>query len=309
MSLYRDKISLQTQLIEAKNMLDIVRDNPLMAYSMQSRIESLEEELASLPETKFDPTIVLLFSGDAVAGSRGIKADFLGKSLTPFQEIVKTQVALQKFGRVGLRGRSKEADNSELFLTSLPRGSFGVELSKLKTGSLFDDQYLSEALQETIETFRAAAESTDALLERIQIFPPKYLSNLKAFLKTVAENHSILKMETGATGLELTEKDIDEAYGRVSRVMIDHTTNQIQATFKGVLLESGKFEAQDLTGALISGYVAEHITGDDLERYNKEFTNRAVLMLLKIYTSTAPGGRPKSSYELLDIKEATSQFP
>lgn len=104
--------------------------------------------------------------------------------------------ALLRFGSVGKRGPAKNAGDTELYLTALPTGSFGVELSQLETTDLFSSVDVSESIKQVI-TLIANTASTDEMFEAaIKNIPKRNLGNLKKFLYEIANENSILKVES-----------------------------------------------------------------------------------------------------------------
>ena len=94
MSLFREIERIKAQIVDSERLLEMVIEHPLMAEGLKEKISELKKQLETMPKESFEPRIHLLFSGNAVMGSQGIKSTFLSKTLNPFQEMVKTQAAL-----------------------------------------------------------------------------------------------------------------------------------------------------------------------------------------------------------------------
>ena len=185
MSLYRKIQSIKAQIVDTERLLEMVLDHPLMSEGLAERLSLLKQELENLPKESFEPRIQLLFSGNAVVGSQGIKSTFVSKTLTPFQEMVKTQVALVRFGKVGKRGQAKKGANTELYLTALPVGSFGVELSQLESNDLFDSMDVSKAMKDVMTLVLNSATDDETFEASIEQTPKRNLTNLKKFLQEI----------------------------------------------------------------------------------------------------------------------------
>ena len=139
MNLRRKREFLRRQIIEAKRMFDLVSEHPLMGAAYGEKLEALERELAALPEIgSKEAKTVLFFWGEPVRGSLGIDANFVGKVIEPFQSMVMADYADRWRGRLGTRGIRVGERESRLLLTGLPRGSFGLELSKADSDELFE---------------------------------------------------------------------------------------------------------------------------------------------------------------------------
>jgi hypothetical protein len=302
MSLYRKIQSIKAQIVDTERLLEMVLDHPLMSEGMAERLSLLKQELESLPKESFEPRIQLLFSGNAVVGSQGIKSTFLSKTLTPFQEMVKTQVALLRFGKVGKRGQSKKGANTELYLTALPVGSFGVELSQLESNDLFDSMDVSKAMKDVMTLVINSATNDETFEASIEKTPKRNLTNLKKFLQEITYENSALKMESGELGIELPKEKIVEAFQRVSATIYEETELIISGIFRGLLLDSGKFEIQVEEGKRISGFISEEIEEDQLVEYNKTFLNSNCIIHLRVHKTKFKTGNEKTDYELLEIR-------
>lgn len=301
MSLFRKIQSIKSQIVDTQRLLEMVLDHPFMAEGLSERLNSLKQELESLPKESFEPTIQLLFSGNAVLGSQGIKSSFVGKTITPFQEMVKTQTSLSRFGKVGKRGKTKNGANNDLYLTALPVGSFGIELSQLESSDLFDSVDVSNAMKSVMTLIENSAKDDSTFENAIERTPKRSLTNLKKFLQEIYNENSILKMESGELRIEIPNEKIVEAYNRVSSVINEEEEKIINGVFRGLLLDSGKFEIQDENGYKISGFISEDLEEEQLVEYNNTFLNAMCKIHLKIHKTKFRTGNQKTGYELVEI--------
>lgn len=293
---------LQSQIVETEKMLSMVKDHPLMSKGFESKLDSLKEELANIPEESKKSAIRLLFSGKAVLGSMGIKSVFVSKTVRPFQELIKTQVALVRYGNVGQRGITKKTLNSNLYLTALPRGSFGIELSHLNPTDLFNEKEMSEAISNVMDLIESTATSDEAFEETIAKTPVRNINNLKKFLKVVLDEESILKMESGSKQIVLNESEVEEAFERVDATETEENEEVIRGTLRGVLLDSGRFEIINNSGVIIPGTISDDLSEDDIFEMDRQFLNKECEIHLLVTTKKFKTGRSKSNYQLLDIK-------
>lgn len=302
MSLYRHIQNLKAQIIDTERLLEMVVDHPLMSESLSEKLSQLRNELESLPQKSTEPKVQLFFSGNAVKGSIGIKSNFISRTLIPFQKMVKTQVALHRYGKVGKRGRVKRAISTDLYLTDLPVGSFGVELSQLEANELFDAQDISVAMKDVMRIIENTAADDEAFEETIENTPKRNLTNLKTFLKIISDEQSVLKMESGESGFELTKEEIFEAYNRVASTKDLEGELIVPGIFRGILLDSEKFEIQEEDGNKISGFISEDLDEEQLIEYDKTFLNNRCEIHLKIHKTKFRTGTHTKSYELLEIR-------
>lgn len=301
MSLFREIESLKAQIIDSEHLLEMVLDHPLMAEGLREKILDLRKKLENLPKEVFEPRIQLLFSGNAVAGSQGIKSSFVGRTLSPFQEMVKTQAAMIRFGHVGKRGQAKRSANTELYLTALPTGSFGIELAQLESYDLFDAQDVSRAMKSVMVLVNDISLDDTTFENAIVNTPKRNLINLKKFLKEVVDEDSVIVMECGELGIEIPRDKVKEAYHRVAETLDIEEIIIISGIFRGILLDSGRFEAQNEEGRKISGFLSEELREEELIKYDQVFLNQLCKIHLRIHRTKFKTGNERVDYELLEL--------
>lgn len=111
-------------------------------------------------------------------------------------------------------------------------------------------------------------------------------------------------MESSELGVELSKEQIVEAYQRVSLTVDEENEIIINGIFRGLLLDSGKFEIQDEEGKRISGFISEDLDEEQLIEYDKTFLNTNCIIHLRIHKTKFKTGNEKTDYELLEIKNA-----
>lgn len=300
MSLYRHIENLKAQIVDTERLLMLIGSHPFMALGLNEKLVELRSELNALPEVLSEPRIQLLFSGGAVIGSIGIKSTFVSKTVTPFQEMVKTQFAFVRFGRVGKRGQAKEAHNTELYLTALPTGSFGVELSQLDGKDLFAETDVATAIKQVINLVITASSSDELFEKTIANVPSRNLTSLKRFLHEIVLEDSMLKMHSGDVDVEISSAQIKEAYDRVSSADIEENDFFLTGILRGLLLDSERFEFQDEFGAKLSGNISSEIDEAQLISY-KSLINEVCTVYVRLIKTKFKTGNEKSEYELLEI--------
>lgn len=298
MSKFSHKQLLTAQLNETKRLLSFVEDDIIMSFSMKQKITELESELSLYPDDLKEPKVRLLFSGSAVKGSIGIKTSFISKAMLPFQELVKTQTALIRHGNIGKRGKSKGTNYSELYLTDLPRGSFGVELSQMESTDLFTEEDVSQAIVNVINIVEATTKDDESFDEIVDSIPARNLNSLKVFLKNIDEEDSILKIESGSRELEISKEQIHQGYERVNHHEIEDSELFLIGTLRGVLLEGGVFEFIDeSTGYTYKGHVSPELPEEKIEN----MLNKHCKVHIKESRTQFISGKSKILFELLDV--------
>ena len=301
MSIYSQKQFLNIQIIETQQLLDSVKEHPLMSLSYTYKLQSLKDKLNALPIEFKEPKIKMYFSGDAVVGSVGIKSNFVSNIITQTQEMIKSQVAFNNAGKLGNRGQSRNNKNMELFLTALPTGSFGIELCSLDTNDLFTEKEISTAIIHIMDLIKKYTEEVNFFEDNIAKIPNKIFSNLKSFITFIKKENSFLKMESGTYGIELSKHKITALFNKLSTIIEQEDDIFIEGFFKGLLLNSKKFEFQDLDGKNISGKISLDLKDDILIKYEKDYINIKCKLHLKMYNFKYKEKMIKTENEMLEI--------
>lgn len=304
MGIFNIKQNVESQILEIERLLSMSDNNPFVVVPLKERLKTLKSELEELPKDLKEPKIKLLFSGDAVFGSLGIKSSFVSKTINPMQELIKIQTAITKFGKeLGKRGKVKKGNISEMYLTSLPTGSFGYELSLLSNLDLFDEQDVSDSIHDIIELIDITIKNEDKFEEIMNEYPKRTLSHLKNFFNEVNKENSILKMESGSTYKEFSRDEIRIGYDRVSSTICNEETIIINGVFKGAFIESGKFELIDNDGNTIHGFISDELSEEEIVQYNRDYSNIECNITLEKDVTEFNNGKKNITYVLLSLKD------
>lgn len=301
MRVNREVEQIKAQIIDTERMLELAANHPVMSQSFISKLRSLRRKLETFNGHQVGATVKFLFSGSAVIGSLGIKSSFASKVLRPIQELVKTQTALVRFGAVGERGQARDSSISQLYLTSLPHGSFGLELSHMGSNDMFAEGDVKEGISQVVNLIEASASSDDAFEAAIENTPKRNIENLKVFLKHVSDENSFLNVDVGESSLIMSSEEVKTAFHRVSETVNDQEEVFVIGTLRGILLDSSKFEIINAQGEQIHGIVNPDISDDQLIAYDREFLNASCRVHLIKHTTTFVTGVVKVSYELIEI--------
>lgn len=302
MSYHQDKLHIQSQILEIEKLLAMANGNPFIEISLNERLTELKEQLAQFIE-RIEPKIKLLFSGDAVFGSLGISSNFVSKTILPIQSLIRLQTSVARYGnKDAKRGKIKGNKLSELYLTTLERGSFGYELSLLNPKDLFEEEEVALSIKSVISIISDVSNSDETFNNRIQTLPARGLGFLNSFFKEVSSNNSILKIESGSEYVELSSTQVKRSYSRVSSTVYKEEEITEKAFFKGALIETGKFEISTPLGIKINGDVSPDLTQEEIAQYNRDFSNVECIVTLMKFTTTFNNGKERITYELLKIK-------
>ena len=130
-------------------------------------------------------------------GSRGIHADFVGKAIGIFQELLAKRLAALEAGVPGARGPVALRQTSQMMLTEIQQGSFGIVLEEVEENGELTDTGLHLVVHEVTDVLTniAGAESGpyEAALESLDDRQLKSLRGFFELLDDVAQRLSLLK--------------------------------------------------------------------------------------------------------------------
>jgi hypothetical protein len=301
MSTSADRQFLQRELVEMDKLLEVSADDAVMSFALQKRRESLEREMLQAPAAHLKPRAVLFFAGPPILGSQGIDAMFAASILQPFLEMVKTQYSSQKHGRVGARGPRKDESEAKLFLTGLPRGSFGLELSQPQPGDFIAAEQLSDVLVRLTEVLASAADTDERFAVSLDKISPRVLPRLKTFLDVIADENAYLRVESGDLKVVLLQDQVRLARDRVSAAKSFDEVIKKEGVFRGATLDSWRFDFRPSDGLSIAGRISDEVEEKDVEAMSS-LTNRQCLAELRLTTITTRDGAQRHRYELLSLE-------
>ena len=295
---------LKVQHLELERLLQDVAQHPAMSLNLQQRKTEIEEKLAQLPVGNKEPRTVLFFSGDPVRGSLGIDASFAGRVLEPFQNMVMNQHACRWHGTLGSRGRRAGESESRLLLTGLPRGSFGLELTKAENNDLFEEDQLSETLAHVTRLIESASKSDEDFAIELDETSPRVVQNLRDFLKVVSEGNAGLRLETGDFRCSLNPLQASEAFTRVSDTKTTDATIHMPGTFRGLLLEDWRFNFVNEDGHKISGKLDDELSGDQAKELQQTYFDLPCIANLVKSTVLFKNGKERTTYTLKGLSQS-----
>lgn len=296
----------KVQLLDTRRLLEAAAGHPLMSVALEERQRELEGKIAALPLGSKEARTILFFSGEPVQGSIGIDASFAGRVLEPFQSMVMADYADRWHGVVGSRGRRTGEAESRLLLTGLPRGSFGLELTRADNDELFEENQLADTLAHVTKLVEAAARSDEDFAAELDETAPRVIQNLREFLEVIARGKAGLRLESGDFRCTMDPIEANEAFNRVAGTITSDELVSIPGVFKGVLLESWKFDFVTEENHRVGGKIDESLTEEQVIALNRSlFNERCVAALLKT-TVLFKNGRVRTTHTL---KGLTANVP
>ncbi len=293
---------LNVQLLETRRLKELAGGHPLMSRAFAEREAELTTQVESLPPGQKEARTVLFFSGEPVQGSMGIDASFAGRVLEPFQNMVMADYADRWHGVVGQRGRRSGEVNSRLLLTALPRGSFGLELTRAANDELFDETHLADTLAHVTRLVEAASRSDEDFATELDDTAPRVIQNLRNFLEVVAKGKAGLRLESGDYRCTMNPIQANDAFNRVAGTITSDESLSLKGTFRGALLESWRFDFITDEGQKISGKIDESLTPERLAALSREFYDLPCIAVVVKTTVLFKNGRVRTTHLLENLE-------
>lgn len=293
---------LKVQLLETQQLREMATNHPLMSVSFAEREEELQRQIAELPLGHKEARTILFFSGEPVQGSMGIDASFAGRVLEPFQTMVMTDYADRWHGVVGKRGRLSGEAESRMLLTGLPRGSFGLELTRADNDELFDEEHLADTLAHVTKLVEASARSDEDFAAELDETAPRVVQKLREFLEVIAKGKAGLRMESGDFRCSMSPIEANEAFKRVAGTITQEESETVAGIFGGVLISDWRFNLTTAEGHNLGGKIDENLTQDQVVDLNRRFFNEPCVAHLIRTTVIFKNGRVRTTYVLRSLE-------
>ena len=335
MNTLRNYQELQAELAGLKSLLQSNPPHKLATPMLRNRIAALEESIHALDAmSPVIPQTELFFKDGAAVDSKGLELRFASKILNAYQKAVTEHYAAKYQEDYDGVAFPTAADETKLFLTELPRGSFGVQLTWLESDLAErsadeppgepDEQtellpppqvegdipstaeQVATVMAEITEAVRGAAAPANTVADPLASLSPAVLVSLDRFLHTVWETGGSLRMVTGLAETVLNHTQIDSALNRLhslaSQKHVREEVTVIEGVFGGALLDAWEFNFRPDQARPIRGRLRSDLPRPEAAALNHRFTDKRVATKIKITTTTWANGDKRKAYELLDIK-------
>ncbi len=303
----RKREQLQSELLGLRQLAEITPNDPIAKPLLSQRTNDLEAKIASVSQqAQLQPETELLFGGSPVSGSEGIDVKFVSHVLDSYQDMVTNDFA-SRYGALRHVGRRQGESESRVFLTALPRGSVGLQISQPVVTDFITAMHVAEAMDHITELVKSAAEGDQQFGAALEVFHPRVLAPLTRFLDTLSKNEVSFRMVAPSKDIQLGGEKLREAYARVAAAKSEVTNTEVVGVFGGVLLHSWRFELQPVTGTVISGWLSEQITDDAAARIAL-LTNHTVIATLNVTSVSTTAGKKRPVYELVSVQAQTPEL-
>lgn len=291
---------IQAQLSMSEEYGDVVG-----AYQFKKRIEQILAEVALLEAS--EPTkasVALYFSGRPVMGTRGIAADFAGRCLEYYQDLVSKTFARREIGILGERGPVPMRQSTDLMVTGVTHGSFGFILDEMTGQPEFLDTQLKQIVKEvsiTLEKF--SSESDSDFLSFTSEIDQRTVVSLRNFFRELDDSEATLRIVEDMSELRLDYAAVHRARQRAESATIEDEVVNIAGSSIHILPDHKSFEFRTLSGEVIFGKASN----DAVESYlsaiamQVNVANSGMTAHMQVRTVRTLNREPRSTYSLRSL--------
>lgn len=284
-------------------------DDPVGWLQFSSRKASLTQDIAKIEEAPDNQAgVALFFGGRPVIGAKGILADFAGKALENFQDMVAKRFAAVETGSpLGERGRVPGRNNAQLMVTEVARGSFGFVLEEATQDTNLIETPLKHVVEEVSDLiYRLSRVDEEGFESVVETLDDRLLGSIRSFLKTLDEAGATLKLVEGQKEFILQREDVERARARADTMEIREGEQEKTGTFF-MLPDSRKFElypdgGEPVCKGSVTAECLRRILGDS-SQIPANIINSVWKVRLKVREVRQRTGATKFSYTLTTLVE------
>jgi hypothetical protein len=282
--------------------------DPLGYAQFQARAERLERQLNELgQEQRNKASLSIFFSGEPVVGSRGIRADFAGKAVNVFQELIAKQFANMEVGAMAGTGPVPFRTASDMLLTDIARGSVGLVLEEADLNDSLTDSELKVAVHRVAEDIKQTAlPDATAFEQMLGEVDNRYFTALGALFKLMDDSHATVRLVENEEEFELDAPAIHRARERTDAAITNDDDNVRLQGRLFLLPVARRFElALSGEGVTIQGSVSREFAHQHLEELSRasDVNNHDWIVRVKQRTILRPNKAPQTRYTLLRLVE------
>lgn len=282
-----------------------VEEDPIGFFQYSQRRDEIQGKINALGAApELEASIALFFAGAPVTGSRGIRANFAGKAVAIFQDLVSKRFAAQELGEIGRRGRVPLRANSELMLTDVVRGSFGLLLSEAVENEPLAETQLKTVLDSVVESIDIATDPDSQRFEELlEDIDARYLRSLGEFFELLDEEHATIRLVEGNSDQQFDAVQLHRARVRTGAARIDESEDEQMQGVLYLLPAHRKFELVLDSGESIWGTVSREFATAHLEalRAVSEVVGHKWTVNTSVRTVTRPNSEPRVTHRLTGL--------
>lgn len=308
--------ALQADLAAVNSLLTTSREeeDPIGYEQFLSRKTRLETEIAAIREREsHSASVTLFFAGRPVFGSKGMLAEFGGKAVAAFQDLVARRLAALEAGALGERGPIPLKTSADMMITDVVRGSYGFVLEEVGSGTTpLTDTAVKVIVDEVIELLADIASPDDRHFEEaIDALSERELIALRNFFTLLDTSGALVRAVEDNAELNLDAESIRRGKTRTEAVHIDE--REVQDIVGRLYLLPGhrRFELNRAdNNEMIYGVVSPEYSKAHLERAGQgpdRVVGRVWKTRMKVREIKRPGRASKIAYTLLGLIEEADQ--
>lgn len=218
-----DSLKADLSAVEALLASRTQAEDPIGWMQYASRKAQLQQQVAAM-EIKPDlhASVALYFGGRPVIGSRGIMADFAGKTLEQYQDMVSKRNASVELGEpLSSRGIVPKRANAQMIVTAVARGSFGFVLEEATQDNELAETPLKQVVNDISDLIQKLAQADEEGFETVaETLDDRLLVSVKGFFKTLDDAGATLKLVDGHKEFILQRQDVERARLRADSIEV-----------------------------------------------------------------------------------------
>lgn len=269
------------------------------------RLEQVQSEILNIERAEpTRATVALFFSGRPVLGTRGIAADFAGRCLENYQDLVSKTFARKEVGALGERGPIPLRRSTDMMVTGVTHGSFGFVLDEMSDQTSLLDTQLKEIVKEvslTLEKF--SADSDSEFLDFAAEIDQRTVVSVRKFFQDIDNSQATVRVVEDIHELSLDGQAIQRARRRAESATIEDITKEIVGTAIHMLPEHRTFEFRTLAGQTIFGKASAAAVESYLTAMATQVNVAKSLLTtqMQVRTVQALNREPRSTYKILTL--------
>lgn len=198
-------------------------DDPIGWIQYSSRKSELQRQIAEMDaRPDHHAAVALFFGGRPVIGSRGIMADFAGKTLEQYQEVISKRYSAVEIGEPSTARASKpKRAKAQMMVTEVARGSFGFVLEEAGENDELSETPLKHVVAEVSDLIHKLSQEDEEGFETVsETLDDRVLTSLRGFFKTLDDAGATMKLVDGQREFVLQREDIERARARADSMEV-----------------------------------------------------------------------------------------
>jgi len=256
------------------------KKNAIMRASLRARLSRIEKAIANATLDQWEPARVrLTFKGNPVVGSHGILAEFGAEAVNGYAKSTASMAASIR-APLGASGPIPDKDHHQLMIIGTVIGSFGFELEERNPQTSLFDSPVKQAIERVQKVLSGTLGSDDDLAESVADIDRRALDNVRAFLKTVADNDAVCTVQFGDSVVSFANVDqVRNSIERLSKNNLQEQQREVSGELQGVLPDGRSFEFKVADSSqIIRGRIAPAIADPDV--LNRELRKPMTVTLI-----------------------------